>query len=64
MYTFFDEFVPSFVGEYFAGLTESNSQNSINSLAPRSFELNFKQSIFKLILVIGGCGISCEIFLR
>ena len=33
----------------------------INSLAPRRSERNFREVIFKLILVIDGRGISCEI---
>ena len=33
----------------------------INSLAPERFEWNFRYVILKLILVIGGWGISCEI---
>ena len=37
---------------------------SINSLAPGSFEWNFTRIIFKLISVISGWGISCEIALR
>ena len=36
---------------------------SINSLAPGRFELNFRYAPFQLILVIHGCGISCEIAL-
>ena len=35
----------------------------LNSLAPRRFEINFREVIFKLILVIDGLGISCEIVL-
>ena len=34
---------------------------SFNSLAPRKFEWNFRNVIFKQILVIDGWGISCEI---
>ena len=37
---------------------------TINSLAPGRFEWNFRQIIFKLILVIFGWGISYEIALR
>ena len=36
----------------------------INSLAPGRFHSNFRQVIFKLILVNGGWGISYEIALR
>ena len=36
---------------------------SLNSLAPGKFEWNFIYVIFKLILVIDGWGISCEIAL-
>ena len=36
----------------------------INSLAPGRFEWNFKQVVFKLILVIDDWDISCEIALR
>ena len=32
-----------------------------NSFAPRKFEWNFRYVIFKLILVIGGWSVSCEI---
>ena len=35
----------------------------INSLAPRRFEKNFREVIFKLIVVIDCLGISCEIVL-
>ena len=35
----------------------------INSLAPGKFEWNFRHVIFKLILVIAGWGICCEIVL-
>ena len=35
----------------------------INSLAPGKFEWNFRHVIFKQILVIDGCDISCEIAL-
>ena len=35
----------------------------VNSLAPGKFEWNFKNVIFKQILVIDGSGISCEIAL-
>ena len=35
-----------------------------NSLAPGILEWNFRQDIFKLILVIGGWGISCEFAIR
>ena len=35
----------------------------ITSLAPGKFEWNFRYVIFKRILVIDGCGISCEIAL-
>ena len=34
-----------------------------NTLAPRKFEWNFRHVIFKQILVIDACGISCEIAL-
>ena len=37
---------------------------ALNSLAPGRFEWNFMLMIFKLISVIGGWGISCEIALR
>ena len=43
--------------------TSSGGWHNINSLAPRRFEINFKEVIFKLILVIDGWGISCEIVL-
>ena len=36
----------------------------VNSLAPGRFQFNFRQVIFKLILVNGGWGISYEIALR
>ena len=36
----------------------------LNSLVPGKFEWNFWEVIFKLILVIDGCGSSCEITLR
>ena len=36
---------------------------NINSLAPGKFKWNFRYVIFKLILVIDGWGISCEIVL-
>ena len=36
----------------------------INSLVLGRFEINFRQVIFQLKLVIDGCGISCEIVLR
>ena len=36
----------------------------INSLAPGRFKWNFRLVIFKLILVIGGWGISCAIVFR
>ena len=36
----------------------------INSLHPGRFELNFRWVIFKLILVIGGWGMTCEIAVR
>ena len=36
----------------------------IHQLAPERFEWNFRQVIFKLILVIVGWGISCEIAFR
>ena len=39
-------------------------RTSINSLAPGRFNFNFRQVIFKLILVNGGWGISYEIALR
>ena len=39
-------------------------QRVINSQAPGRFEYNFRQSIFKLILVIDGWWISWEIALR
>ena len=35
----------------------------VNSLAPGKFEWNFRHVIVKHILVIDGCGISCEIAL-
>ena len=35
----------------------------LNSLAPGKFEWEFRYVIFKRILVINGCGISCEIAL-
>ena len=35
-----------------------------NSLAPGWFKWNFDQAVFKLILVTGGWGISCETTLR
>ena len=38
----------------------SRHSDIINSLAPRRFERNFREGIFKLILVIDGLGISCE----
>ena len=38
--------------------------NYLNSLAPGRFHFNFRQAIFKLILVNGGWGISHEIALR
>ena len=37
---------------------------SVNSLAPGRFQFNFRQVIFKLILVNGGWGIPYEIALR
>ena len=36
----------------------------VNSLASEKFDWNFKEVIIKLILVLGGLGISCEIALR
>ena len=36
-------------------------KQSINSLARRRFERNFRYTIFKLVLVIDGWGVSCEI---
>ena len=36
----------------------------VNSLVPGRFEFNFRQVIFKLILVVDACGISCETVLR
>ena len=39
----------------------TNWLTGFNSLAPGRFEWNFRQVIFKLILVIDVCGISCEI---
>ena len=36
----------------------------INSLVPGRFQLNFRETVFKLILVNGGWGISHEIALR
>ena len=50
------------------GLTPSmklnKAWNPFNSLAPGTFENNFREIIFKLILVIDGLGISREIALR
>ena len=40
-----------------------NPSSKVNSLAPGKFEWNFKQVIFKRILVIDDWGISCEIAL-
>ena len=37
--------------------------HKINSKTPGKFELNFRYVIFKRILVIDGCGISCELAL-
>ena len=40
----------------------SNVWHNFNSLAPGKFEWNFRHVVmFKQILVIDGCGISCEI---
>ena len=36
----------------------------INSLAPWMIKWNFRLAILKLILLIGGCGISCEFTFR
>ena len=36
----------------------------VNSLAPGRFQFNFRKVIFKLTLVNGGWGISCQIALR
>ena len=43
---------------------KSLSGQWVNSLAPGRFQFNFRQVIFKLILVNGGWGISYEIALR
>ena len=45
-------------------LHHSNQTGSFNSLAPRRFEEKFWQVIFKLISLINGWGISCEIARR
>ena len=42
-------------------LQRNLEENMFNSLAPGKFELNFRNVIFKQILVIDGWGISCEI---
>ena len=39
-------------------------QSIVNSLAPGKFQFNFRKIIFKLTLVNGDWGISCEISLR
>ena len=40
-----------------------NADSKVNSLTPGWFEWNFRQIIFKLILIIYGWGTSCEIAL-
>ena len=43
---------------------EGNKYTHLNSLAPGRFQFNFRSVNFKLVLVNGGWGISCEIALR
>ena len=52
--------------EDFLGLLKvslSRHNDNFNSLAPEKYELNFRQAIFKQILVVDGWGISGEIAL-
>ena len=43
--------------------TQQWNLNVINSLAPRKFQINFRQLLLKLNLVINGCDTSYEIAL-
>ena len=47
--------------KYFIVMVSTGVCLSVNSLAPGKFEWNFSYVILKQILVIDGCGISCEI---
>ena len=46
------------------GANELIHRASFNSLAPRRFERNFRQLIFKLIAAIDGSDTACEIALN